>query len=96
MSEWELHLGRVVAKMGALSSLLTCFPWQTLFANKDKKAKGDTLFKQQQQRVVEDNRGSSSEDTLALLGWLTRSVYVQMDSLRFQGHRALLLPGAAR
>lgn len=65
--------------------LSSCFLRQTLFANKNKKAKDDVLFKQQ--RVVEDNKGSSLGDTLALLGWLTRSVYVQVGLLRFQGHR---------
>lgn len=43
------------------SILLSCFLRQTLFANKDTKAKDDAVFKQQ--RIVEDNKGSSSEDT---------------------------------
>ena len=72
------------------SILLSCFLRQTLFANKDKKAKDDALFKQQ--RVVE---GNSSEDTLALQGWLTRSVYVQMD-FEISEVQALLLPEVAR
>lgn len=65
------------------SILLSCFLRQTLFANKDTKAKDSAVFKQQ--RVVEDNKGSLWERH-GLLG-VDQVCYVQMDLLRFQGHR---------
>lgn len=52
-SELESPPGHVGAKVGALSTLLSCFPRQTFLGNEDKKAKGETLSQHHQQQKVE-------------------------------------------